>query len=136
MSQFDTDTFVQLIKNFNNVKKRILQNRPVSTKETKINEYIDLLIENYNLILNYTKTNSENLTIDTEYYFFSKIQHCRELLVRCFGKLNCNVKVPENIKLFELVNKNVMTDDESDSEKSKETTEVNTVKLQDNNTNI
>lgn len=93
-----------------------MKNRPISTNKGKINEYIELLIQNYNSILEYTKINSESLSADEKTQTFCKIKHCRELLVRCFGKLNCKVKVPKNVNLFVLVSKNVMTDSESDSE--------------------
>ena len=115
MSKFDLETFNELIKNFYKIKKRILQNRPISTK---VNEYIELLIENYNCIISYTRLHSYELSSATKDIIYNKISHCRELLVRCFGKLDCKIRVPLEISLFELVDREILTETDSDSENS------------------
>ena len=118
MSKFDLETFNELIKNFYKIKKRILQNRPISTKVTKVNEYIELLIENYNCIISYTRLHSYEPSSATKDIIYDKISHCRELLVRCFGKLDCKIRVSHEISLFELVDREILTETDSDSENS------------------
>ena len=49
---------------------------------------------------------------------YDKISHCRELLVRCFGKLDCKIRVSHEISLFELVDREILTETDSDSENS------------------
>lgn len=115
MSKFELKTFNDLIQNFFKIKKRILKNRPLSTKESKVNEYVELLIENYNAILSYTSLHKES-SIASEGYVPEKILHCREILVRCFGKLGCKIRVPHDISLFELVDREILTEPESGSE--------------------
>lgn len=104
--------------NFTKQRKEFYKTGQFPQKKTKQFEYVNLLIETYNSIIDYTRTTTENLTLPTKTQIFSKIRHCRELLVRCFGKLNCRIKIPENIESFEFVNKDVVTDDESESEYS------------------
>lgn len=116
MSNFRLDIFNELIKNFITVKKRVLQSRPVSTKTDKINEYINLLIDNYNEILKYGSLNASEILINPKGKTCKTLKHCREQLVRCFGKLNCRIKVPHDVLLFKLIDKELMTDSESDSE--------------------
>ena len=80
-------------------KKRVLQNRVLSKSSEKINEYITLLIENYNAIVRYTKTNTDNLSENHKALIFSKIESWRVISLKCFEKLNCNIEIPENLDL-------------------------------------
>lgn len=71
-------------------------------------------MEGYNEILSYSRVDAEKILKSIN--IVKRLRHCCELLVRCFGKLNCKIKVPQNVVCFELVQKDVMTDSESDSE--------------------
>lgn len=113
-----------LIKKFDNVTKRILQNRPLSTKKEKRNEYIKLLVENYNTIISYTSLNIEQLSETTKTNTFKRIIHCRQLLVKCFDRLESRIKVPHDIFLFELVSYEGLS--EADTKIDLETEEENT----------
>lgn len=125
MSEFSLDEFGEHIKKFYRVKKLILKNRPVSTNIAKVNEYIASLVETYNSILNYTNEFYAKLPADHKNKTISKIKHCRELLVRCFGKLNCRVHVPENIESFEFIVQTVLTESEDDSDCESEPEVIN-----------
>lgn len=114
--EFDQEIFNKLLKKFENIKKRIIQKRPLSKKKTKHNEYVELLIENYNSILLYTCSRIDQLSAARKLDICNRIVHCREVLVRCFGKLDCKIRVPHGSNLFEQINKYIKTDTESDSE--------------------
>ena len=116
MSRFELETFNDLIKQFYKIKKRILQNRPISTNLTKINEYVELLIEKHNAIISYTRLHIKEPSIAIETNICARISHCRELLVKCFGKLNCKIRVPHDSSLLELIDKEILTDTDSESE--------------------
>lgn len=115
-SQFQLKTFNVLVGNFYKIKKRILQKRKISNKQGKIEEYTDLIIGTYNNILLYTESFNEQLPCDLKAQVHDKILKCREILARCFYKLECNIRVPYGVYLFELVQKEVMTESDSETE--------------------
>ncbi|KAI8129759.1 hypothetical protein CVS40_1314 [Lucilia cuprina] len=134
MSNFQKERFDELIKNFYKIKRRVLQSRPISSKQEKIKEYIKLLIETYNNILIYTLSYDEQLPSILKIKIHDKILNCRDLLVRCFCKLNCKIKVPYGENLFELVQEQIMTDlgesqDYTDKSEESTDTEENTTEL-------
>ena len=53
-TEFEIGIFKELISNFYRIKKIILQNQPISSRESKVKEDIDSLITSYNNILTYT----------------------------------------------------------------------------------
>lgn len=137
LTDFEKEKFNELISNFHTIKKRVLQKRPISNNQEKIGEYINLLIETYNNILLYTKPYDENLSVNVKAKIHSKILHSRELLLRCFCRLNSKIKVPFGEDLFELVDTKVMTDSDSetdvgDSEDDKKTLEDSADRKEDN----
>ncbi|KAI8116606.1 hypothetical protein CVS40_11350 [Lucilia cuprina] len=115
-THFEITKFNELISNFYKIKRRILQKRPISSNKSKIEEYINLITESYNNILSYTNAYNDQFSNTLKPIIHNKILHCRELLLRCFCKLECKIKVPFGIDLFELVNKEVMTDSDSETE--------------------
>lgn len=115
MSDFNPKTFKELLKEFYKIKKRILQNRPLTTNEFKINEYVKLLIETYNAVLTYTSLYDGTFSSETKLNIYKSLIHSRELLVRCFGKLDCKVRVPHDVLLFELVDGNIEVESDSES---------------------
>lgn len=117
-TEFQIITFKELIANFYKVKKRILQNRPISSKESKVNEYINLLITSYNDILLYSKPYIDKISEGSQKEIFNKIIHCRELLCKCFCKLNCKIKIPFGVDLFEEIQRDILTASESETEAS------------------
>lgn len=114
MSDFDDNVFKELINKFYKVKKRVLKNRPLTTNLEKVSEYTTLLIQHYNSLLDYTETNSNELSQDDKRKIFLKISNCRKILIRCFNKINCNIKVPEESDLLVRVDENVMTESEDE----------------------
>lgn len=115
---FQISTFKELIENFYKIKKRILQNRPISSKESKVKEYISLLIKSYNDILFYTKPFNNRISESSQKEIFCKIIHCRELLCKCFCKLNCKIKIPFGVDLFEEIKRDILTESESEADAS------------------
>lgn len=115
MSNFNIDTFKELLKEFYKIKKRILQNRPLTTNELKIKEYVKLLIGTYNAVLSYTSLYDGKLSYETKQNIFKSLIRSRELLVRCFGRLNCRVRVPLDVLLFELVDQEIEIESDSES---------------------
>lgn len=120
MSEFDEDSFKVTLSNFYKIKKRILQSRPISTNETKINEYIESLITSYNSILSYTELHFDNLSQKSQLIVFNKIIRCREILVKCFVKLNCKIRLQHYLEHFVRVEREVLTETESEPESSGE----------------
>lgn len=130
MSKLYDKKFKELIINFYRIKKRVLQKRPISTNIQKINEYTKLLIENYNSILEYTETNFIYLSESDKSKYISKINVCRNLLIKCFKKLNCKIEVPHTIlgeNLFTRVRESVMT--ETNSEISSDDSQKTRIKM-------
>lgn len=116
MSKFQFDIFEEQVKSFYKVKKRVLQSRPLSTNKTKLEEYVNSLIETYNSILAYTKNFYEELSEEIKGKVRSILVRCRELLIQCFGRLCCRIHVPHEIELFEFIINTTLTDSESCSE--------------------
>ena len=114
MPTFKTDNFKEIVQKFYNINKRILQNRPLSTKESKIKEFIHLLINGYNGILSYTSLHIHELPTTVKEDTCRKIWNCIDLLVRCFGKLDCRIRVPCGVGIFELVDEKILSDSDSD----------------------
>lgn len=106
-SDFQITRFDELVSNFVKVQKRVLQKRPISSNQNKVEEYINLLIENYNNILSYTILFNNQLSDGLKSKIHNRILRCRELLFRCFCKLNCKIKVPFGVDLFECVRREV-----------------------------
>ena len=115
-TEFEIGIFKELISNFYKIKKRILQNRPISSRKSKVEEYIDSLITSYNNILAYTSPFIEQIPQSLKQEIFSKITHCRELLFKCFCKLNCRIRVPYGAYLFEKIQRNITTVSESEND--------------------
>lgn len=118
MTDFNNNKFKELLDNLDKIIKRILQKRALSKNLTKINEYIKLLIENYNSILDYAKTNSDDVPQNLQESIFLKINKSRQKLIKCFSKLDCKIKIPENINSFVFIDENVMIKSEEDSKNS------------------
>lgn len=111
MPNFDKNIFKKQFQQFYKVKKRILQKRPLSANSNKINEYITLLIQNYNSIIEYTTIHLNTLSNTNELTsYLAKIRHCRIILIKCFDKLQCKIKIPEEVNLLECVDRSVMID--------------------------
>lgn len=123
MTKFDQKNFKKLIGKFYDVTKRILQNRPISAKKSKRNEYIELLIINYNAILSYTVVHVEEFSSEDKTNICSTILYYRDLLIKCFGKLDCKIKVQHEEDLFTEIDRNVMSDSDCDSKDTNEDTD-------------
>lgn len=66
----------------------------------------------------YTGSRIDQLSAARKLNICNRIVHCREVLVRCFGKLDCKIRVPRGSNIFEQINKYIKTDTESDSKHS------------------
>lgn len=108
MPNFNNNHFKQILQEFCNVKKRILQKRPLSKNSSKINEYTELLIERYNAILEYTEIHLNDLSEKNKSKIFNKIIYCRNILKKCFEKINCNTKIPEEVNLLVRIDRSAM----------------------------
>ncbi|XP_017470761.1 PREDICTED: putative uncharacterized protein DDB_G0277255 [Rhagoletis zephyria] len=110
MTKFDEE-FKENYSEFLKISKRILQNRPLSTNATKLNEYRDSLINSYNNILLHVKGHSESCE-------FSEVQvkltRCKDLLSKCFIKLNSQIKIP--IEPLALIFKTDLANSDSEEE--------------------
>ena len=114
MTNFNKELFKILLSNFYSVKKRILQNRSLSTKPTKLNEYIDELIANFNKILIYVKPfNDEIKPVNLK-----QLLNCRQLLIKCFVKLNCKIRIPQEDNLYILIDREIETDNKYEYEET------------------
>ena len=113
MAAFNQEIFNELIMKYYNIK-RILQNRPLSIKQIKRDEYLHLFIDTYNAILSFAKLHIGNMSIDTGNNNYRRLVHCKELLVRYFGRLDCGIYVSPDAFLFKLVNRNVMSEFDSE----------------------
>lgn len=114
--EFDIHNFTTLVHNFYKVTKRILQKRPLSKQVSKRKEYIELLISSYNSIVTYINLHFDDLETNSKNSVYHKLAHCRESLVRCFGKLDSKIHVPHNLEKFQEVNQEILTDSESSSD--------------------
>lgn len=112
-TDFDIEKFNELISDFYKIKKRVLQNRPISSDKSKIKEYIYLLVETYNNILSYTSPHNDQFSISLKSSIHKKILYCRELLLKCLRKLECKIKVPYGVNLFQLVEREDLMNSES-----------------------
>ena len=106
MSEFDIYTLDKLIKQFNKVTKRVLQNRPISKRECKINEYIQDLTSNYDIILEYFTKYEVQLKQTTKNIVNLKIEKCKKDLIKCFEKLNYKYPIKSEINPIHCINKN------------------------------
>ena len=104
-------TFGELINEFYTVKKRVLQSRALSRNSDKLNEHITLLIENYNIIFEYTKTKTNSLSEYCKDIIFSKIENCRILLLKLFKKYIV-IEISENLILVIHLNNNIGVESE------------------------
>ena len=95
-----------------------MKNRPIYSGKSKVEEYIDSLITSYNNILAYTSPFIEQILLSLKQEIFSKITHCRELLLKSFCKLNCIVRVPYGVYLFEKIQRNIIAVSDSEEEES------------------
>lgn len=115
-SEFNTETFNELVSEFYKIKKRVVQKRPLSKNKQKVDEYIKLLIDSFNNILVYTQPYGQELVDPVKTKIQDTILHSREWLVRCFCKLQCKIRVPYGADLFETVLAQINTDSESDTD--------------------
>lgn len=79
MSEFNSQYFTILQKDFITVTKRVLQNRLVSSRKEKIREFTTELILNYNKLLTYANSHIEEVEREHANTIIVKVTHCREL---------------------------------------------------------
>lgn len=107
MSDFNENFYDKIKQNFLKISKRILKQN-LSTNENTLKGYETDIITSYNEISSYLNDFFEKYTEDFDKFLRSEIIYIREKTLKCFGKLNIHIKLPED--LFTAINNETLTD--------------------------
>lgn len=111
----EKQNFKHLKTEFINVTKRILK-KNITRNRDKLDEYKRDIIQAYNDLTKYVDKCYNKINDETLDYFRDEIIKIREKLSKCFGKLECNYKLSND--LFAGIDTGVVTDENEDSEES------------------
>lgn len=114
MSDFNKEIYNEIKQNFLLIAKRILK-KELSTNKDTLKRYESDIVASYNDITAHLNTFFEKYDKDFDEFLRNEIIYIREKTLKCFGKLDIRIKLPND--LFTTLDNKILTDisDSSDT---------------------